>query len=201
MSAVVIAGRPDAPLYVMIDLPAPAVQCTTGWTAFLVHASYAFPAQCCSAVYCAELLHHCCCVMQVLITGKISQAVVVAAAAYRTEAEFSERTGIQQNKLIIDELHTNTHVSLPFAHAWCLNGTSVTCCCLRTCKSVAYGMHASWASVCFTRKLNVPHLQFQLKGMMFFCSRITRHINDQKVVSVVLHLSLEQQPRHLKTLL
>jgi len=56
-------------------------------------------------------------VVQVLITGKISQAVVVAAAAYRTEAEFSERTGIQQNKLIIDELHTNTHVSLPFAHA------------------------------------------------------------------------------------
>lgn len=56
-------------------------------------------------------------VMQVLITGKISQAVVVAAAAYRTEAEFSERTGIQQNKLIIDELHTNTHVSLTFANA------------------------------------------------------------------------------------
>lgn len=55
--------------------------------------------------------------MQVLITGKISQAVVVAAAAYRTEAEFSERTGIQQNKLIIDELHTNTHVNLAFAHA------------------------------------------------------------------------------------
>ncbi len=56
-------------------------------------------------------------VMQVLITGKISQAVVVAAAAYRTEAEFRERTGIQQNKLIIDELHTNTHVSLTFANA------------------------------------------------------------------------------------
>lgn len=66
-------------------------------------------------------------VMQVLITGKISQAVVVAAAAYRTEAEFRERTGIQQNKLIIDELHTNTHVSLAFAHAWCLSRTSVTC--------------------------------------------------------------------------
>ena len=50
--------------------------------------------------------------MQVLITGKISQAVVIAAAAYRTEAEFRERTGIQQSKLIVDEFHTNTHVSL-----------------------------------------------------------------------------------------
>ena len=50
--------------------------------------------------------------LQVLITGKISQAVVVAAAAYRTEAEFRERTGMKQTKLIIDELHTNTHVSL-----------------------------------------------------------------------------------------
>lgn len=50
--------------------------------------------------------------LQVLITGKISQAVVVAAAAYRTEAEFRERTGMEKTKLIIDELHTNTHVSL-----------------------------------------------------------------------------------------
>lgn len=48
-----------------------------------------------------------------LITGKISQAVVVAAAAYRTEAEFRERTGIQKSKLIVDEFHTNTHVSIP----------------------------------------------------------------------------------------
>jgi len=52
--------------------------------------------------------------LQVLITGKISQAVVVAAAAYRTEAEFQARTGIQQTKLIIDEFHTNTHVSPHF---------------------------------------------------------------------------------------
>ena len=52
--------------------------------------------------------------IQVLITGKISQAVVIAAAAYRTEAEFRERTGIQQSKLIVDEFHTNTHVS--FSH-------------------------------------------------------------------------------------
>lgn len=51
--------------------------------------------------------------LQVLITGKISQAVVVAAAAYRTEAEFRERTGIQKSKLIVDEFHTNTHVSAP----------------------------------------------------------------------------------------
>ncbi|KAL0041862.1 hypothetical protein WJX79_007144 [Trebouxia sp. C0005] len=58
---------------------------------------------------------------KVLITGKISQAVVVAAAAYRTEAEFSERTGIQQNKLIIDELHTNTHVHV----GWLEGGTAI----------------------------------------------------------------------------
>ena len=50
--------------------------------------------------------------IQVLITGKISQAVVVAAAAYRTEAEFRERTGIKKSKLIVDESHTNTHVRL-----------------------------------------------------------------------------------------
>ena len=50
--------------------------------------------------------------IQVLITGKISQAVVIAAAAYRTEAEFKERTGIQKSKLIVDEFHTNTHVSI-----------------------------------------------------------------------------------------
>ena len=49
--------------------------------------------------------------LQVLITGKISQAVVVAAAAYRNEAAFRERTGIEKVKLIIDEFHTNTHVS------------------------------------------------------------------------------------------
>ena len=49
--------------------------------------------------------------LQVLITGKISQAVVVAAAAYRNEAAFRERTGIEKTKLIIDEFHTNTHVS------------------------------------------------------------------------------------------
>ncbi|DBA83613.1 hypothetical protein WJX77_012231 [Trebouxia sp. C0004] len=58
---------------------------------------------------------------KVLITGKISQAVVVAAAAYRTEAEFSERTGIKQNKLIIDELHTNTHVHV----GWLEGGTAI----------------------------------------------------------------------------
>ena len=49
--------------------------------------------------------------LQVLVTGKISQAVVVAAAAYRSEAAFIERTGIKKTKLIIDDSHTNTHVS------------------------------------------------------------------------------------------
>ena len=47
---------------------------------------------------------------QVLVTGKISQAVVVAAAAYRSQDEFQTRTGITQSQLIVDEQHTNTHV-------------------------------------------------------------------------------------------
>ena len=47
-----------------------------------------------------------------MVTGKISQAVVVAAAAFRNEAAFRERTGIEKTKLIIDEFHTNTHVGL-----------------------------------------------------------------------------------------
>lgn len=46
------------------------------------------------------------------MAGKISQAVVIAAAAYRSEEEFQERTGITQSVLINDENHTNTHVSL-----------------------------------------------------------------------------------------
>ena len=49
--------------------------------------------------------------LQVLVTGKISQAVVVAAAAYRKEAAFREVTGIKRTKLIIDDFHTMTHVS------------------------------------------------------------------------------------------
>ena len=69
----------------------------------------------CNAVRCniwtanVETLSVC---AQVLVTGKISQAVVVAAAAYRTEAEFRERTGVQHSKLIVDEFHTNTHVCI-----------------------------------------------------------------------------------------
>lgn len=47
-----------------------------------------------------------------LVTGKISQAVVVAAAAYRDTAEFCKRTGITNSQLIDDEFHTNTHVGL-----------------------------------------------------------------------------------------
>lgn len=55
--------------------------------------------------------------LQVLVAGKISQAVVVAAAAYRDTEEFQARTGLTNSKLIDDEFHTNTHVSLPpFLH-------------------------------------------------------------------------------------
>lgn len=52
------------------------------------------------------------CWMQVLVTGKISQAVVVAAAAYRDSAGFRARTGLTNSQLIDDEFHTNTHVSV-----------------------------------------------------------------------------------------
>ncbi|KAL3130729.1 hypothetical protein ABBQ38_000076 [Trebouxia sp. C0009 RCD-2024] len=58
---------------------------------------------------------------KVLIVGKISQAVVIAAAAYRTEAEFKERTGIQKSKLIVDDTHTNTHVHV----GWLEGGTAI----------------------------------------------------------------------------
>lgn len=76
---------------------------------------------------------------QVLIVGKISQAVVIAAAAYRTEAEFKERTGIQKSKLIVDDTHTNTHVSLPMRIS-CMYPLSRThCLCLKHGTGIASG--------------------------------------------------------------
>lgn len=49
--------------------------------------------------------------LQVLVAGKISQAVVVAAAAYRDLETFRQRTGITNTKLIKDLKHVDTQVS------------------------------------------------------------------------------------------
>lgn len=55
------------------------------------------------------------------MTGKISQAAVLAAAAYRDEETFRRVTGITSSKLVIDKDERNTHVrsaSQQFVHAW-----------------------------------------------------------------------------------
>ena len=73
--------------------------------------------------------------MQVLVTGKISQAVVVAAAAYRDTDDFRARTGIDNSQLIDDEFHTNTHVSCIIL----VNRKTQVCTCLHTCQQY-YGL-------------------------------------------------------------
>lgn len=47
---------------------------------------------------------------QVLLTGKISQAAVLSAAAYEDEATFRRITGIEKCRLIVDKKDRNTHV-------------------------------------------------------------------------------------------
>ena len=47
-----------------------------------------------------------------LIAGKISQAAVFSAAAYRDEETFRRTTGIAKCKLIVDKDERNTHVSM-----------------------------------------------------------------------------------------
>lgn len=48
--------------------------------------------------------------LQVLVMGKISQAAVVAASAYRDEATFQRQTGITNSRLIHDREHHDTKV-------------------------------------------------------------------------------------------
>lgn len=60
----------------------------------------------------------CACCIQVLGIGKISQAAVVAASAYRNEDTFRRQTGITNSRLIDDKLHCNTKVYL-FIGALC----------------------------------------------------------------------------------
>ena len=43
--------------------------------------------------------------------GKLSQAVVIAAAAYRDEATFRERTGISNSRLVVNKKNKDCHVS------------------------------------------------------------------------------------------
>lgn len=49
--------------------------------------------------------------MQVLVMGKISQAAVMAAAAYSDDATFQRQTGIVNSRLIRDWEHHDTKVS------------------------------------------------------------------------------------------
>ena len=48
--------------------------------------------------------------MQVLVVGKISQAAILAAAAYRNHETFKRQTGIKNCRLIYDREHHDTKV-------------------------------------------------------------------------------------------
>lgn len=47
---------------------------------------------------------------QMLIAGKVGQAAVLAAAAYKNEAAYRKVTGIKKTRLVIDKNARNTHV-------------------------------------------------------------------------------------------
>ena len=57
-------------------------------------------------------------VVQVLVIGKISQAAILAASAYRNHETFKRQTGITNCRLIYDKEHHDTKVlpvcTLPF---------------------------------------------------------------------------------------
>lgn len=50
--------------------------------------------------------------VQVLVIGKISQAAILAAAAYRDHETFKRQTGITNCRLIYDREHHDTKVLL-----------------------------------------------------------------------------------------
>ena len=56
---------------------------------------------------------------QVLLAGKISQAALLSAAAYRDEEFFRRTTGIAKCRLVVDKNERNTHVSSPAAARTC----------------------------------------------------------------------------------
>lgn len=49
--------------------------------------------------------------LQVLVIGKLSQAVVVAAAAYRDRSGFQQLTGIEQTHMVEDSGSWDTQVA------------------------------------------------------------------------------------------
>ena len=64
--------------------------------------------------------------LQVLVVGKVSQAVVLSWAAYRDETTFRDWTGIDNSKLVCDATF-DTHVSAVrrwFAQKWGSTSTS-----------------------------------------------------------------------------
>ena len=72
--------------------------------------------------------------MQVLVMGKISQAAIVAGAAYRNEETFKEQTGIAKARLIKDKTHHDTKVlSRPLLICTMLNHT----CAIKPCTIAA----------------------------------------------------------------
>ena len=52
-------------------------------------------------------------IVQVLVNGKISQAAILAAAAYRNHETFKRQTGITNCRLIYDKEHHDTKVPSP----------------------------------------------------------------------------------------
>ena len=52
-------------------------------------------------------------IVQVLVNGKISQAAILAAAAYRNHETFKRQTGITNCRLIYDREHHDTKVPSP----------------------------------------------------------------------------------------
>ncbi|KAK9813912.1 hypothetical protein WJX73_004505 [Symbiochloris irregularis] len=58
---------------------------------------------------------------QMLIAGKVGQAAVLAAAAYKDEARYRKVTGIKKTRLVIDRNARNTHVHV----SWLDDGTAV----------------------------------------------------------------------------
>ena len=64
--------------------------------------------------------------MQVLVVGKISQAAILAAAAYRNHETFKLQTGITNSRLIYDREHHDTKVChfMGFMTSWVFNYAS-----------------------------------------------------------------------------
>ena len=60
-----------------------------------------------------EAQHVC---VQVLVVGKISQAAVLAASAYRTSDTFKAQTGLIKSRLIDDKQHHDTKVQITLSH-------------------------------------------------------------------------------------